>query len=183
MPYIEIDGIGPVLFEHSKRAKRIIITVKRDGWVKVAIPGKSSIKEAETFTRSKIDWIRTHLAQIDQAEQEGTDKLKNIDLPAANDKLINRIEQLAAKHKFGFNRLAIRNQKTLWGSCSARNNINLNIKLSVLPEELMDYVILHELVHTRIKNHGPKFWEELAKYIENPKQQASKLRKHGTELT
>jgi predicted metal-dependent hydrolase len=75
--------------------------------------------------------------------------------------LIERLEALARLHDFTFNKVSIRNQKTKWGSCSARNNISLNMNLVRLPTELTDYVILHELVHTRIKNHSSRFWAEL----------------------
>jgi predicted metal-dependent hydrolase len=64
-------------------------------------------------------------------------------------------------HGFAYNRVFIKNQKTRWGSCSNKNNINLNINLVRLPQELIDYTILHELVHTRIKNHSSKFWDQM----------------------
>jgi predicted metal-dependent hydrolase len=72
---------------------------------------------------------------------------------------------LAARHGFTYNRVFVRHQKTRWGSCSHKNNINLNARLVQLPQALMDYTILHELVHTRIKHHGPRFWEALSRYI------------------
>ena len=50
---------------------------------------------------------------------------------------------------------------TRWGSCTNENNISLNKMLYILPSELQDYIILHELLHTRIKNHGKEFWAEL----------------------
>jgi len=69
-------------------------------------------------------------------------------------------------HDFRFNKVSIRNQKTKWGSCSAGNNISLNMNLARLPEELRDYVILHELVHTRIKNHSREFWALLDEFVD-----------------
>ncbi len=176
MPYTEINGVGPVLFERSKRAKRIIITVKRDKRVRVAIPNKTSFAEAEKFARSKKDWIRKQLIRLSQVRHVPEETPLDFDLPAANKKIIDRTMKIATQHEFNFNRLAIRNQKTLWGSCSTKNNISLNIKLAILPEDLMDYVILHELVHIKIKNHGPQFWTELAKYVNNPKQRASEMK-------
>jgi hypothetical protein len=76
----------------------------------------------------------------------------------------------------------VKNQKTRWGSCSDKNNINLNINLVRLPDELIDYVILHELVHTRIKNHSHQFWEEMNKVVEDPKSLDKKLRQYTPSL-
>jgi predicted metal-dependent hydrolase len=72
-----------------------------------------------------------------------------------------RLTELAQKHGFQINKISIRNNKRNWGSCSARNNISLNLQMMKLPDELIDYILLHELVHTRIKNHGPLFWSKL----------------------
>ncbi|MDH3344711.1 MAG: M48 family metallopeptidase, partial [Desulfobacteraceae bacterium] len=69
------------------------------------------------------------------------------------------------KHGFKYNRVFIRNQKTRWGSCSSKDNISLNVKLVRLPEKLMDYIILHELVHTRVKNHGKKYYAVLDRIV------------------
>ena len=72
-----------------------------------------------------------------------------------------RVKVLAAKHKFEYKNVFIKNAKTRWGSCSFENNINLNLHLMRLPDHLVDYVILHELVHTKVKNHGKDFWKLL----------------------
>jgi len=86
---------------------------------------------------------------------------------------------LAKIYNFKYARASIRNQKTKWGSCSAKNNISLNINLVGLPDQLRDYVILHELVHTGIKNHSKKFWTELDKYTAgSAKELSKKLRKY-----
>jgi predicted metal-dependent hydrolase len=69
-----------------------------------------------------------------------------------------RVAYFAQKFNFSFNKVVIKNTSTRWGSCSATNNINLNLHLMRLPEALRDYVILHELAHTVEKNHGPRFW-------------------------
>ena len=92
-----------------------------------------------------------------------------LDREAARRALEGRLKALALKHGFAYNRVVVRNQKTRWGSCSARNNISLNMKLVRLPQTMMDYVLLHELVHTCIKNHSNAFWEMLAEVIDNPK--------------
>jgi hypothetical protein len=105
-----------------------------------------------------------------------------IDKVMAKKKLTSRLKQLAVQHSFTCNRVTIRNQNTRWGSCSHNNNISLNMKLVLLPEELMDYVILHELVHSRIHDHSKRFWGELDKHVGNGKLMAKRLRKYGLGL-
>ena len=78
-----------------------------------------------------------------------------------------RVNQLALKHRFHYNKVFLKNMKTLWGSCSYRNNINLNIHLMRLPRQLIDYIILHELTHTIFKNHGPQFWKLLESILDS----------------
>lgn len=72
--------------------------------------------------------------------------------------LPKRLKELALQHGFTYQGVSIKNTKTRWGSCSFSNNINLNLHLMRVPEHLIDYVLLHELVHTVVKNHGEKFW-------------------------
>ena len=72
-----------------------------------------------------------------------------------------RLKELAAAHGFRYSRLSFRNNRSNWGSCSSSNNISLNVKLMKLPYHLIDFVLLHELVHTRIRNHGPDFKQML----------------------
>ena len=72
-----------------------------------------------------------------------------------------RLSKLAEQFGFSFNKVTIRNNKRNWGSCSSRNNKSLNLQMMKMPDNLIDYILLHELVHTEIKNHSPKFWEKL----------------------
>lgn len=75
--------------------------------------------------------------------------------------LPGRLKELAAHYRFRYNRVTIRDNRTNWGSCSGHNNISLNLHLMKLPDHLIDYILLHELAHTRIKNHGPGFYQLL----------------------
>lgn len=75
--------------------------------------------------------------------------------------LPDKVNELAEKFGFKFNKLTLKNIKSRWGSCSRKNNINLSIHLMRLPDHLIDYVILHELVHTVQHNHSAKFWKML----------------------
>jgi predicted metal-dependent hydrolase len=89
-----------------------------------------------------------------------------------------RVRALAAAHGFTINRVSIKNTKSRWGSCSAKNNINLSLHLMRVPDELVDYVILHELVHTEIMNHSPAFWRRLSELCPFPRRMQARLRKY-----
>lgn len=179
---IKFDGVGPVLFERSQRAKHMNISVKPFKGIRVAVPEGLSFQKAQDFVQSKIDWIQINQAKIKQYEQNAkisSSALDGKDRARAKRRLTGRLTYLANQHGFAYNRVFIRNQKTRWGSCSQNNHINLNVKLTLLPEKLMDYVILHELVHTRIKNHSVSFWMELNKFVGDSKKLAFELKKFG----
>ncbi len=161
---VDVHNIGPITFVSSSRARRINISVKADGGVRVAVPKRASLKEAERFVINKQPWIEKQLFRLKKVQDEAdkfSEKVKELDINEAATKIAKRLQELAQKHGFNYNQLTIRNQKTRWGSCSAKNNISLNIKLALLPDELRDLVLVHELIHTEIKSHGPKFWQKL----------------------
>jgi hypothetical protein len=181
---IYVDGVGLILFERSIRAKRVIISVKPSKGVRVAIPNRVSFKSALEFVNLKKPWIQKHLGRIKQMEsqRQTVNSSVIIDKVKAKKKLTNRLKQLAVQHGFTYNKVYIRNQKTRWGSCSSNNNISLTIKLVLLPDELVDYVILHELVHTRIHDHSKRFWAESDKYVGDGKVMAKRLMVYGLGL-
>ncbi len=182
---INIDGIGPVLFEKSMRAKRVIISVRTTKGARVAVPTRTSFKKALEFVYLKKEWILRHLAKIEQNENRKKafiDPFQAIDKADASKRLTDRLYHLAREHGFACNNVSIREQRTRWGSCSHKNNISLNVKLVLLPKELIEYVMLHELVHTRIHNHSKKFWAELDRYTENGKVMAKRLRMNDLRL-
>ena len=182
---IEIDGIGQIFFERSKRAKNINISVKPFEGVRVAVPYGVPFDKAKQVAQSKRSWIKKHLAKMKQVEQEYEAFTKNsikIDRAEARKKLVNRLNELCDQHGFTYNKVFVRNQKTRWGSCSAKNNINLNMKLVRLPDEMIDFVLLHELVHTRVKNHTNGFWTELNKLVGDAKKISKKMNEYKVFL-
>jgi predicted metal-dependent hydrolase len=160
---VELRSVGTVLIERSRRAKRISVSIRPFKGVRVAVPYGVSFETAKSFAQSKAGWIKKHLGNMERLERRAQTLAESapIDRKAARAVLIIRLNQLAQKYGFTFNRAFIKNQKTRWGSCSNKNNINLNMNLVRLPQELIDYTLLHELVHTRIKNHSPKFWGQM----------------------
>lgn len=83
--------------------------------------------------------------------------------------LPQRLESLARQHGFSYGNVSVKQLKTRWGSCTEKRDIALNCFLMQLPWHLIDYVLLHELLHTQIMAHGPKFWSELERYVPNLK--------------
>ena len=173
---VEHPEVGTIRYDRSGKAKRIIISVKPQ-FVRVAIPKRQSFKNAQKFVESKLAWIKTNKQNMD-LQLKRKEELPEIDRKIARKILCRRIGELAQLHNFTYNRISIRKQKTRWGSCSSKNNINLNMNLLHLPSELMDYILLHELVHTRVKNHSKDFWNELETVVPNARQVDRKLKNY-----
>ena len=182
---IHIEGVGPVLFERSARARRILITVRPGRGIRVAIPRRATMESAVQFVGTKKSWLKKHLARIREYENQKkafSDAFLSIDKNKARRQIVAQLHALAERYGFKFSKVSVRNQRTRWGSCSARGNISLNIKLVALPQDLSDYVLLHELVHTRVHNHSRRFWKELDKYVGESKARAKKLVEYGLRL-
>lgn len=182
---IHVAGIGAVTFVPSARARRTVITIRSGRGVRVAMPRRTSLQAAMEFVRTKEKWIKKHLSRISEYDQQRKDfneAFETIDKAAAKRQITGRLRELARQNGFTYNRVTIRHQRTRWGSCSGKGNISLNIKLVALPQELSDYVLFHELVHTRVHNHSKKFWQELDKYVGSGKAKAARLTEHGLRL-
>ena len=93
-----------------------------------------------------------------------------------------RLSYFSDKHKLKVNQVRVKEQKTLWGSCSSKNNINLNYLLIMAPMKVIDYVIVHELVHTIHKNHSAKFWQKVETIMPNYKDARNWLKDNGYKL-
>lgn len=96
--------------------------------------------------------------------------------------LTQRIDDLAGKLKFKYNKLFIRNQRKKWGNCSKERNISLNWRLIKAPLFVIDYLIVHELLHTVVMNHTHKFWTMLKSYYPDYKDAINWLDKYGNSL-
>lgn len=181
---VEIESVGTILLERSRQAKHLSLSVRPFKGARVAVPFGVSFASAEMFARSKTGWLKKHLDKMALMEQEAKalSKSKPVNQAAARQHLIDRLNFLSQKHGFNYYRVFIKNQKTRWGSCTGKNNINLNINLVRLPDELIDYTILHELVHTRVKNHGRRFWDQMDKLLGDAKKLDKKLSEYRVLL-
>jgi len=172
-----ISGIGEVTFVRSRKAKYVNISVRPFNSIRVAVPFGVPIAVAKEIAEIKSGWIKNQILKMEKTELEYYDLIQNqepINITDAKNKIISRTNELSRKHNIPFNKIFIRHQKTLWGSCSLKKNISLNIKIAGLPDNLMEYIILHELVHIRHHNHSKKYWQELERIVGN----ARSLDKH-----
>ena len=96
--------------------------------------------------------------------------------------LPRRIDFLAEKYGFSFEKLRFSHTGTRWGSCSSSGTISLNIALMNLPHYLIDYVIIHELCHTRQMNHSSKFWQEVEKYCPDYKKYVQEIKQFSPSI-
>ena len=152
--------IGPVTLRKSMRSRGLSIRVHPLKGVSVTMPFFMSYAAAQAFFLIKRDWIIETIARQKQkfkdvpvASQEMIEQLRK----DAKAQLPGRLAELAARYGFSYNRVAIKHNSTNWGSCSARNNINLNLNIVRLPFVLRDYILLHELCHLRHHDHGHEF--------------------------
>jgi len=183
---LDIPPLETVVFSQTNRAKRISIFIAPFKPVRVAFPRRVSFKKAHKYLLENIDWVKKSLDHVKKVELEHrttTSDRPKIPGAKAKELLKNRLAELAEEYGFEYNKVFIKNQKTRWGSCSEHNNINLNISLVWLTDELRDYVLLHELLHTRIKNHSKNYWAELDKHVgRRAKDLDKQLRKHRPGL-
>jgi len=180
-----LDGVGPVLFEKSRRARRLSLTVRGSRGVRVAVPWRVSYREARSVAHAKLDWIRRTLARLERARcccREAVLAAEHLDRRFARSYLSGRLDALACEHGYSHGRLSVRFQGTVWGSASRSGRIQLNALLAVVPPDLADYVILHELVHTRVRGHGPSFWAELESRMPDARRRQTRLREYSLAL-
>ena len=166
---IQVPGIGEVLLVKRPGTARLRISVSPRRGVVVSMPWMLPYAIAEKFLLSKRQWVAAALerqaGQMHRAAESGRTATVPDDpaelermREAARAALVPKLLSAAARYGFPFKgRVAIKNNVSNWGSCSSKGNINLNMRLILLPEHLQDYVILHELCHLRHQNHGPQF--------------------------
>jgi len=177
----EISGLGDVIFKANGRIRHLRMRLTSDTDAIIEYPRKFGYRKAFGFVIANVEWfIRRKRALLKRYSSEirihrSATGLRHDQIQKV---IKERVAYLAAVHGFTLNGLSIRNQKTRWGSCSSKNVINLNINLIRLPGHLMDYVILHEMVHLHVKNHGHNFWTELEKYVPGAKNLDSELKKY-----
>jgi len=195
---LDVNGrTYPVTIVRHRRARRYVLRMTSEGALRLTVPRVASIARGLAFAKSQAAWIAREQARRDTHARAWTEGglvwfrgeqvpsapgfqermrgIARVELPA-------RCAALAQEHGITVTRISIRNQRSRWGSCSSRAAIALNWRLVQMPPFVSDYVILHELMHTRQPNHSRKFWREVDAVCSEWRAAEKWLRTHGKEL-
>ena len=172
--------------ELIRSARRTIAVEIRAGRVIVRAPLMMSRAEIERFVASKADWINKHLEAAKQRQSVPVQPFTAAEIQQLADEALQgipqRVHKYAAMIGVTVDRITIRNQKTRWGSCSSKGNLNFNCLLMLCPENVRDYVVVHELCHRKELNHSPRFWNEVARVMPDYAQHRKWLKENGGSL-
>ena len=152
------------------RAKRRSMSLKvdLDGMITVRAPYRTPVQTADWFVEGHRDWINVRLKAGERIRAERlsyTDRERIEGRQRAAEVIKARCRYFAPIMGVSYGTITIREQKTRWGSCSAKENLNFNWKLVMMPPEILDYVVVHELAHRIQMNHSAAFWAEVGKIL------------------
>jgi predicted metal-dependent hydrolase len=179
--------------KESTRARHLRISVSSDGSVTLTKPAKTPLHKAESFLEDRATWI--HEVQqklIERRKREEKRYGAPVLLPRlhrntaaykeAQKEARQRVEKIvqasALKGPYAYARITIRNQKTRWGSCSRQGTLSFNYRLIYLSPEELQYLVVHELAHTKHHNHGAEFWKEVGKHVPQYKELRKALKRY-----
>lgn len=169
------------------RRKTLSIRITQEGNLEIRAPLGMPRGEIEAFLKEKAQWIETHRAKVLAEYAQGQEA------PLGEEEILTLAEQMrqrlpeklnrhAASMGVTFGRVTIRCQQTRWGSCSSRGNLNFNCLLMLAPEEVLDYVVVHELAHRKQMNHSALFWQEVERECPDYKKSLRWLKDRGGAL-
>lgn len=149
-------------FRRSRRAKRLRVSVACNGTVTLTLPWFVPVSAGETFLRIQAGWVFRKLEEMAGRKQPILSGIGKREYRKRRNEALafvtDRVEYWNRFYGFSYGRISVRDQKTRWGSCSKTGNLSFNWKLLLLPSEMADYVVVHELCHLAEHNHSPAFW-------------------------
>lgn len=175
--------------------KTLAIQINPDLSVTVRAPMYAPQSDIERILREKEGWIQKHIEKIREQEEKKKETqgesmereyLTNEEIKKLADKALQhipkRVSYFAKQIDVTYGKITIRNQKTRWGSCSSKGNLNFNCLLMLTPPEVIDYVVVHELCHRKEMNHSDAFWAEVEKILPYYKEQVKWLKENGGQI-
>jgi predicted metal-dependent hydrolase len=170
--------------------KTLSLQMKPDGHLVVRAPHRTSDRQIRQFVENNSAWIQKHRELIEQRRRqeemnpppaitkETLERLRSL----ASETIPPRVSYYANLMGVSYGRITIRAQKSRWGSCSAKGNLNFNCLLMLTPPEVQNYVIVHELCHRKQMNHSPAFWREVEQIMPEYRRHRLWLKKNGGAL-
>ena len=170
--------------------KTIGLQVNADLTVTVRAPYGVTEQEIDRLIRRKKGWITKSMEKMRQLneyreenhiQQRSMEEIRELADEAVK-KVPERVRYYAPIVGVNYGRITIRNQKTRWGSCSSKGNLNFNCLLMLAPPEVLDYVVVHELCHRKYMNHSKEFWAEVEKVLPDYREAEAWLKTEGRKL-
>ena len=168
--------------------KTVAIQISSPEEVTVRAPLRMPEREIRRLLEEKRGWIEKHLekaarqAEERHSQPQMTAQELNSLADAALRQIPPRVQQRAAQMNVRYGRITIRSQRTRWGSCSSKGNLNFNCMLMLCPDDVIDYVIVHELCHRKEMNHSPRFWQLVASILPDYKAPRRWLKENGPAI-
>ena len=170
----------PIRYQLIRSARKTIsIQITPSGQIIVRAPKRMSGAAIEQFVAEKRGWIEKHLPKTHgNLPCFSQEEIQNL-AKQAQQVIPERVKLYARIVGVTYGRITIRNQRTRWGSCSVKGNLNFNCLLMLMPQDVVDYVVVHELCHRKHMNHSPAFWAEVKRVL--PEYEAAKrwLKENG----
>lgn len=177
----ETEYAGTVYTWRILRSDRKTLALEiREGEILVRAPKRTTVRVIREFVSAHGAWIEKTMArQKERFRTEPMDEAEEIRLRRkAGEVIRSRVDYYAEKMGVTYNRIFIKEQKTRWGSCSSRDNLNFNWKLILTGDDQLDYVVVHELAHLKQMNHSPQFWQEVEKILPDYKERRRRLKNY-----
>lgn len=165
--------------------KSLALQVKADGSVIVRAPLSMAARRIEFFVIDHWDWVEKQRQRLSRQRENArriTEEERQEGIRKAKEIIPRRAACFAARMGVSYGRITIREQKTRWGSCSQKGNLNFNWKLVLMPPEILDYVVVHELAHRKEMNHSPRFWAVVEKELPDYRKRREELKIRGREF-
>ena len=166
-----------------KRMKCVRLTIQHDGSLVVTASRTYPVFLIKQFIISRWEWVISNVAKVKARPTllsfKHSDKQIKEYKKQARKLVTTRLNYFNQIYNLKYNRVAIRNQSSRWGSCSSSNNLNFNYRLCLLPQELADYIIVHELCHLQEMNHSKNFWALVAKVSPDYRVKEKQLKNFG----
>lgn len=153
-------------FVKDRRVKGIKLLISRDRGLEIKAPFPVPRVLIDKLLGEKNDWIVNKLKLVDHSPAPRSSAYNYQRYKKKTLKLVKqKIKQFNRHYQLDYRKVGVRNQKTRWGSCSKNGNLSFNFKLGLLPDWLIDYVVVHELCHLKELNHSKKFWDLVSETI------------------